>query len=42
VRASRTTSLIIGPTFAGTVDRHEVADLVRRGSPPLLAVEIAL
>jgi hypothetical protein len=27
-------------TFAGRVDWHEVADLVQRGCPPLLAVDI--
>jgi hypothetical protein len=32
---------VLAETFAGRVDWHEVAALVGRGCPPLLAVEIA-
>jgi len=31
---------VLAETFAGCVDWHEVAALVRRGCPALLAVEI--
>ena len=31
---------VLAEAFAGRVDWHEVAELVRRGCPPLLAVEI--
>ena len=32
---------VLAIEFAGAVDWHDVAALVRRGCPPLLAVEIA-
>ena len=31
----------VAEIFAGTVDWHAIADLVRRGCPPDLALEIA-
>jgi hypothetical protein len=31
---------VVAEAFAGRVDWHEVAELVRRGCPPLLAVEL--
>jgi len=47
VQESRTVQLfrlglprVVAEAFAGRVDWHEVAELVRRGCPPLLAVEI--
>jgi hypothetical protein len=33
-------SQILAETFAGLVDWHEIAALVRRGCPPELALEI--
>ena len=33
-------SHIVAETFAGLVDWHEIAALVRRGCPPELALEI--